>query len=71
MLELIAEDQDMKLKGREGRKTIILLSQFCIIVIIISIIVKSIIIIIILSKERMLLWDRMVWGPRQELIERF
>ena len=23
------------------------------------------------SKERKLLWDRMVWGPRQELIERF
>ena len=69
MLELIAEDQDKKLKGREVRNTIILLSQFCIIVIIISIIVKSI--IIILSKERMLLWDRMVWGPRQELIERF
>merc|ERR1712037_598633 len=37
MLELIAEDQDMKLKGRE---------------------------------ERLLLWDRLVWGPRQELIER-
>merc|ERR1711874_743798 len=37
MLELIAEDQDMELKGRE---------------------------------ERMLLWDRLVWGPRQELIER-
>merc|ERR1712088_796523 len=37
ILELIAEDPDMELKGRE---------------------------------ERMLLWDRLVWGPRQELIER-
>jgi len=37
MLELIAENQDMKVEGRE---------------------------------ERLLLWDRLVWGPRQELIER-
>merc|ERR1712083_302534 len=37
MLELIAENEDMKLEGRE---------------------------------ERLLLWDRLVWGPRQELIER-
>merc|ERR1719158_2305361 len=34
MLELIADNQEMKLKGRE---------------------------------ERLLLWDRLVWGPRQEM----